>query len=250
MLGFLPLHAAGARRPAEPGAAVLDRVVSSYTLSLRTLRFANQHRDPPPDLRSLLVVSLPDTPGLPPLRGARREAAMLAGLPGRTHVLTGERAVHREVSRAVRDHAWAHFACHAAPDLQNPSRGRLFLHDHQTDPFTVLDISRLRLEHARFAFLSACDTARGGLLLPDEALHLGGALQLAGYQHVIATLWQINDTIAATVSERVHGLLRTPDDPILEPARAATALHEAIRSLRRRYPDDPAIWASYVHFGP
>ncbi len=32
-----------------------------------------------------------------------------------------------------------------------------------------------------------------GIRVPDEAITLAAALQIAGYQHVIATLWQISD---------------------------------------------------------
>jgi CHAT domain-containing protein len=244
MLTFLPLHAA-ARHPSELGRSVLDRVVSSYALSLRTLRHTSRRPDPPSGRRSLLVVAMPDTPGLPALPGARREAATLAGLPVRTQVLAGEGAVRASVSQAVLEHAWAHFACHAGQDLHDPSAGRLYLHDGQ---LTVADLSKLRLDDAQFAYLSACDTARGGLRLPDEALHLGGALQLAGYQHVIATQWPISDRIAATMTERVYARLRTADG--LDLSRAAPALHDAVRALRERYPQNPALWASYVHFGP
>ncbi|RSM87446.1 CHAT domain-containing protein [Kibdelosporangium aridum] len=247
MLGFLPLHAAAAQDPAAPGDAVLDRVVSSYAISLRTLGAATRHRDPPAELRSLLVVSMPHTPSLTPLPGATREKDKLAALV-HTAVLDGDRAVHSEVSTALRKHAWAHFACHAEHHPRNPSRSTLFLHDHQTTPFTVLDISRLRLEHAQLAYLSACETARGSAHLPNEALHLGGALQLAGYQHVIATLWRIHDKLAATVAEQVYDHFH--DGPTLEPTRAARAVHHAVLALRHRFPDDPALWASYVHFGP
>jgi CHAT domain-containing protein len=250
MLGFLPLHAAAARNPAAPGESVLDRVVSSYAVSLRTLRFAHHRPDPPGELRSLLVVSMPRTPDQPPLAGADREAKRLAGLLPGTRLLSGERARHREVSRAVHEHAWAHFACHAVQDPHSPSQGRLFLHDHRTRPFTVLDISRMRLEHAQFAYLSACETARGGLRVPNEALHLGGALQLAGYQHVIATLWRVYDEPATYVAERVYDRLHTRDGSLLAPARAAHALHDAVHAARRRHPDTPALWAGYVHFGP
>lgn len=245
MLSFLPLHAAAAAGQDQPGQSVLDRVVSSYTPSLRMLRYTSQRPDPPSDRRRLLVVAMPETPGLGPLPGARLEASILDVLPVPSQVLAGAQATHDAVLRAIDDHAWVHFACHATQDRQDPSRGRLFLYDH---PLTVLEISRLRLEYAQFAFLSACDTARGGLRLPDEALHLGGALQLAGYQHVIATLWPINDRIAAVVAGRVYDRLRTGE--VLAPARAAAALHTTVRALRRRYPNDPTLWASYVHFGP
>jgi CHAT domain-containing protein len=247
-LGFLPFHAAAAAKPVE-GSAVLDRVISSYTPSLRILRFTTGRAAAPPEQRSLLVVSMPDTPGLPPLPGARREVADLTALSVPATVLDGDRATHDSVSRALLEHAWAHFACHAGQDLKRPSRSRLFLHDHARRPLTVLDVSRLRVAHGEFAFLSACATARGGADLPDEALHMGTGLQLAGYQHVIATLWQVKDTIAAEVSAQVYRRLRVHGAG-LNPARTATALHTAIRGLRHRYRDDPILWASHIHIGP
>ncbi|GAA4468826.1 CHAT domain-containing protein [Phytohabitans houttuyneae] len=250
MLTFLPIHAAAARRPSAPGQSVLDRVVSSYTPSLNTLRDLGTRPQPAPERRSLLLVALPEAPGLPPIPGAHREAASLAGLGLPTAVLTGPDADRAAVSAAMREHAWAHFACHASHDLTDPSRSRLLLHDHAQDPFTVVEISRLRLSQAQFAYLSACDTARGGLRLPDEAIHVGGALQLAGYQHVIATLWAVSDTIAARMTTQVYRAMRTGDGHTLAPDTAALALHAATRALRRRYPHDPTLWAGYVHLGP
>jgi hypothetical protein len=236
-LSLFPLHA-----------AALDQVVSSYTPSLRVLARATAQPAPPREARSLLVVSLPGAPGLTTLPGARQEADHLAGVLPDTRILSGDQATHETVRHALGTHAWVHFACHAAHDLTSPSRSRLFLHDHETAPLTVEEISGLRLTHARFAYLSACDTARGGLNLPDEALHLGGALQLAGYQHVIASLWPVHDAIATQVTKQVYA--RISDGSALDPAASATALHRAVRALRDHYPDDPAVWAGYVHFGP
>ena len=55
------------------------------------------------------------------------------------------------------------------------------------------------------AFLSACDTAAGSVTLPDEAIHLAAAVQAAGYRHVVATLWQIGDDVAPSLTETVYG---------------------------------------------
>jgi CHAT domain-containing protein len=67
---------------------------------------------------------------------------------------------------------------------------------------------------------------------------------------VIATLWPISDAIAAAVTDRVYNRLCPRESAELAPALAATALHSTVHALRRRYPDDPTRWASYVHFGP
>lgn len=31
--------------------------------------------------------------------------------------------------------------------------------------------------------------------------------------------------------------------------QAAVALHQAVAEVRQRYPDNPTLWAAYVHIG-
>ena len=103
--------------------------------------------------------------------------------------------------------AIAHFACHGYTDPADPSQSRLLLHDHRRDPLTVAALAPLALDHAHLAYLSACSTARAtDTRLLDEAIHLATAFQLAGFPHVIGTLWEINDAIA--VEDRRHLLHR------------------------------------------
>ena len=67
----------------------------------------------------------------------------------------------------------AHFACHGADDPIDPSQSRLLLHDYREAPLTVSALGSVHLEHARLAYLSACDTALStNTLLIDEAIHL------------------------------------------------------------------------------
>ncbi|WP_442792315.1 CHAT domain-containing protein [Amycolatopsis sp. NBC_01307] len=97
--------------------------------------------------------------------------------------------------------------------------------------------------------LSACDTAFGDVELRDEAAHLTGAFQTAGFRHVVATQWPVNDRRARaavrTFYRHVVGDAKTPDA-----ARAAVAVWQVLRGERAAYPDRPAIWAPFVHFGP
>jgi CHAT domain-containing protein len=91
--------------------------------------------------------------------------------------------------------------------------------------------------------LSACTTAFGGVELLDESVHIASALQLAGFTHVIGTLWPIADSVAPEVAEGFYREVRNSGVPAL-------ALHNTVRQLRNRYPDSPSIWASHLHFGP
>ncbi|MCE6994978.1 CHAT domain-containing protein [Saccharothrix sp. S26] len=251
LLTLLPLHAAGYHDPADTpaGRTVLDRVVSSYTPTLRALARARQADAPATADRRLLAVSLPEPPpgevALSPLPGARAEAEFFArALPGAHTLRVGEAATHAAVTEDLRTHAYAHFACHGAQDLRDPSTGALYLWDK---PLTVLDVAGLDLAHAELAYLSACHTAVGGATLPDEAIHLAAALQLAGYRHVVATLWTVADRTAVDVATSVYSALVDGDG--LDLADTARVLHRTVRALRDADPRDPTRWAPYVHSG-
>ncbi|GAA0981742.1 CHAT domain-containing protein [Acrocarpospora macrocephala] len=88
----------------------------------------------------------------------------------------------------------AHFACHGISDPADPSNSRLLLQDHRHNPLTVASLIPINLEHARLVYLSACSTALNWeVRLLDEAIHLTSAFQMAGFPHVIGTLWAISD---------------------------------------------------------
>ncbi len=253
-LTLLPLHAAGYHDPADipTGRTVLDRAVSSYTPTLRALTRANTGGTVPPADRRVLVVSMPETPpvpgipGMSPLPGARTEAEFLShALPLEHTLRVADAATHATVTADLRTHAYAHFACHGGQNLQQPSTGALYLRDK---PLTVLDVAEQDLTHAELAYLSACSTAIGGTTLPDEAIHLAAALQLAGYRHVIATLWTITDRTAAEVTTTMYTGLLSPSGLRLN--HTARLLHRTMRDLRDSAPHNPAIWASYIHSGP
>ncbi|MFC0598236.1 CHAT domain-containing protein [Streptomyces palmae] len=243
-LGILPLHAAA---PAgAPGA--LDRVVSSYTPTLRALHHARR-RAARPAGTGTLVVSVARAVGQAPLPGARREADHLARLlPGATLLADGS-ATHSAVVSALHHHAYAHFACHALGDAEHPSGSRLVLHDHTEHPLTAGDLARLRLPSVRLAYLSACDTLRTSPELADEAVHIVSAFQMAGFPHVVGSLWHVDDAIGAEVALSVYEAVHTGGGA-LDVARTAEALHQAVRALRDTYPLTPSLWACQVHAGP
>ncbi|KAG8719337.1 hypothetical protein FRC09_011301 [Ceratobasidium sp. 395] len=150
-----------------------------------------------------------------------------------------------EVLDAMRTHSWVHFACHGSQDLTSPMDSALHLHDKD---ITLEAISRHPLPHAQLAFLSACETATGNSILPDEGLHLAAGLLMAGYPTVIATMWSIGDRDAPIVAGNVYE--RLLEDGIPDSRKAARALHEAVARLRSEIGVDQfARWVSHVHIG-
>lgn len=251
-LALLPVHAAGYHDPDDGRMhdAVLDRVISSYTPTLRSLLHA-RHRVPPGRARRLLVLAVGDRPDyaphLAPLPGALAEARSLCDrFPGEHSALFDAEATCERALDLLATHSHVHFACHAGQNLADPSQGALYLHDR---PLTVAELARLDLASAELAVLSACQTALGGADLPDEAIHVAAALQLANIRHVVATLWTVGDETARHIMDDFYRAL-CGEDGRLDAASAAQALHEAVDRARRREPDRPVNWASYVHFGP
>ncbi|HEU5472924.1 MAG TPA: CHAT domain-containing protein [Actinophytocola sp.] len=246
-LSFLPLHAAGHHGTAldEVPRTVLDRVVCSVTPTLRALAYSRRAAGSPRRPSDwAVVVAMPKTPGRhADLSGAEAEAAVIERhFPGEVDILTGTEATHDAVLKALTGARWAHFACHGHSDLADPSAGQLVLADHHNRPLTVVDLARLRMNDAELAFLSACSTARPSGRLADEAIHLASAFQLAGYRHVIGTLWWIGDLPAVDVADLIYSA-------IADGAGVAEAVHGATRRMRERWLHDPAVWASYVHVG-
>lgn len=244
LLSLLPVHAAGYHETASDAVprTVMDRVVSSYTTTVRALLMSHNTltRRTAADQPNLLVVSLPETPGGAPLPGAAHEAEFLASMFRGALVMSGRNATRAAVRRALPACEWAHFACHATSDLEHPVASGLMLADGL---MTVRDISKIRLENADLVVLSGCGTGRGGVALADEAIHIASAFQMAGFPHVIGTLWPISDRVAADFASVFYS------DMLNGHADAALALHVAVRKLRSRFPKAPFLWASMTHLG-
>ena len=260
-LGLLPLHAAGYHRLAGRAETVLDRAVASYTPTIRALAYARERARSTLPRRSL-IVAMPVTPGAGPgadLRFARAEADLLAELLPSPVLLIEEvrqlahtaptaDAVVRELASA----GIADFACHAFSHQGDPSQSRIILHDHRKNPFSVASLCAYPASSrpARLP-LSACQTARNDSFdLIDEGIHLTSAFQLAGFPHVIGTLWPIFDDKAMQIA-RAFYLRLGPEPRKLDPSLSGEALHGAIREIRdlTGAAARPAEWASHVHAG-
>ncbi|MET7853509.1 CHAT domain-containing protein [Streptomyces avermitilis] len=263
LLGLLPLHAAGHHREVGKGGSnrtVMDRVVSSYTPTIRALHHARRHGPAPSTTGPALIVAMPTTPDAGPLYGAADEAEMLHDRFPRSRRLinddTARDAPEQAPTKAnvlvhLAECAIAHFACHGSSDPSDPSQSRLLLNDHRTDPFTVASLSATKLDQASLAYLSACESAiNAATHLIDEAIHLAAALQLAGFRRVVGTLWEIEDSIAVHIADAFYDHLTTPSGEV-DTSMAAHALHQAVRRVRdeRNLHRTPSLWAAHIHVG-
>lgn len=243
-LGHLPWHAA----QSADGEGVLDRVISSYTTSLRSLHFARSIPDPADGERALIVAQ-PEVPSAEPLRGVEREVSAVRRYVPRSTLLEKADATKDNVLKALQSHSIVHLACHAESDVHSPGRSRLLLVDHEESPLTLADLAGLRLAERQLAVLSACSTFQITPALADEALHVTAAFQQAGFRHVVGAMWPVGDDVATAVSDMFYDRLTGSAAHEPQTDLAAPALHDAVSSLRRQYRAAPTKWASFVHLG-
>jgi hypothetical protein len=246
LLTLLPLHGAGYHSAAD-GRTVLDRVVSSYTPTLRVLREAMEVSAERAAAGSdrLLFVGVPDAPDQLQLAEevAGEREFLRERFPSDLTVIEGGDATMSTVQAAMAQHRWIHLSCHGHQDLNDPSTAGFVL---SNGTFSITRISAMHYT-GEYAFLSACKTATGGLNLPDEVITLAAALNYTGYRHVLATLWSVDPTVAMEVTEAVYP--RLINDGVFDPDKSALALHHAVRMLRAggRPLDD---WLPFTHNGP
>ena len=242
-LAFLPLHAAEAGAGSQD--SVLNRAVSSYTTTVRALAQAQIDR-PAADGTTVLVVPGPDLPDGAPSSVSDEIQAVISSVPDACVLASPTRA---EALGALPNHPVVHFPCHVVVNESDPARSQLILADNAEAPLTVADISALELS-GTLSYLSACDTSVTSPQLSDESLHITGAFQVAGYRHVIGTLWKIDGSFAAKITaafyrEITKGGMTSPD-----PDHSAVALHRVVRKLREDFKITPTLWAGHVHIGP
>ncbi|PVF93490.1 hypothetical protein CPB86DRAFT_829283 [Serendipita vermifera] len=149
------------------------------------------------------------------------------------------------VIKGMTDCNWVHLACHGIQRPDEPTKSALILHDGH---LTLEEIIRLDLPNAKFAFLSACRTTTGDEKLSEEAVRIAGGMLLAGYRGVVATMWSIQDDLAAEVADDIYAhLTQGGQEP--DSRRAAEALHISIQKLRQRRDVPLTAWIPFVHLG-
>jgi CHAT domain-containing protein len=161
-----------------------------------------------------------------------------------------------------------HFAGHGVSDLFDPSKSHLVVDDSSVTVEDLID-RNLHRNPPLLAYLSACSTGNSqvdGLI--DEGIHLMGACQLAGFQHVIGSLWSVSDSHCAEVAKKVY---TTMLEGALSHRSVSLGLHNAARALRGGVVEtvagdrgaklvrsmegeisplqDPYYWSAYIHMG-
>jgi len=238
----LPIHAAGPYRPAQKN--LPDIYVSSYTTTLSTLIRARSNTSDLFVVPELLVVGQPGEA----LPNVEAEIVTLREFGDFVDVLVGTEANHDKVLRGLQQHSWAHFACHGhlAGDITQPFRASFELHGGSS--LTLLELIQATLPNAELAFLSACRSAEGGFITPDERINLAAALQFCGFRSVVGTLWAMDDEDGPTISKEFYKHMFRKSGNEANFRDSAEALNVAIRAMRKNgVPLER--WILFVHIG-
>lgn len=272
-----PLHASG-RHQERSGKTVMDRVISSYSTSLKALVRGRRQRDATPGPSRALLVAMEQTQGQDSLPKARDEIDAVSSICSSMAIrpVTGVSDKKNALSY-LRDCNIFHFAGHGNTDSDNPSKSYLCF--DKKGRLTVGDLLALNLhERSPFlAYLSACSTGHvQDDMFIDESIHLISACQLAGFRHVIGTLWKVQDDHCVDVARGTYECIK---DGGMTDESVCRGLHKATRKLRDAWLQEicekekpvvelvegdrdartiysceepklaSAYWAPYIHFG-
>ncbi|KAK7454050.1 hypothetical protein VKT23_011563 [Stygiomarasmius scandens] len=144
-------------------------------------------------------------------------------------------------------HSWVHLACHGGQNTKDRTKSAFFLYNGELELEALMQRS---LKNAELAILSACQTATGDEMLPEEAVHLAAGMLTVGYQSVIATMWSIWDKDAPVLVKALYSSLLGDHEGSFGRVDAAYALHDAVKHLRDKIGEEEfERWVPFVHFG-
>lgn len=184
------------------------------------------------------------------LPGSRDEVQAIAALYGRdATVLTDQAASERAFREAASRFGIVHFATYGVLNQHNPLFSFVELNADSTDDgrLEVHEVFGMQLR-ARLVVLSACQTGLASGLVSDvpagdDWIGLVRAFLSAGAEHVVATLWAVEDRSTARLMERLHRKFRAG-------MSAVAALSAAQReTLRNADTAGPFYWAGFVAVG-
>jgi hypothetical protein len=188
---FLPLHAAGIYT-GDAQCCMSDFAVSSYTPTLSALiKSRNGWSAVDREQLKALLIAEPGPLGPGHIEKVKEEVCAVAKLiEGGSGTVLNDPKTTPELPTILNQISAAHLlhiACHGQQN-PDPLKSQFVL---QGEALTIAQLMKLKLPNATFAFLSACETAKGDENQPDQAVHLAASVLFCGFRSVIATMWSV-----------------------------------------------------------
>ncbi len=184
----------------------------------------------------------------PDLPGAQQEVAVAKTLVKNSKVFEQKKATKDSILKYLRKADLAYFATHGLANDENPME-KSFLVLSGSNPFlTAKEIMNFRNTDSLYEgfpaliILSACQTGLGKTLEAGVA-GLARSFLLAGSNHVIMSLWNVDDQATAYLMNRFLYHLKQ-----LNPFTPSEPLRLAMLDTRKKFPS-PVQWASFSLFG-
>ncbi|CAH0044575.1 unnamed protein product [Clonostachys solani] len=237
----LPIHAAGYHHQGSTN-TVIDRVISSYSSSVKSLIQARKNNQTESEIDRTAnkaeygeLAVLIGTRNLP---FAPQEVNELEGICKSMELQTLRPLHNREaVLSALEKCRIFHFAGHGQANSLDPLQSCLVL-DGGTLTVDQLFDSHINQQKPFLAYLSACGTGQiSHKRSTDESIHMMSAFELAGFQNVVGTLWNVEDGVCPSVAIDTYTWIK---DKQLTRGSVAEGLHHAVRSLRDKWLCDRA----------
>jgi CHAT domain-containing protein len=114
-------------------------------------------------------------------------------------------------------------------------------HDLDYGLLLAIDVLDLDLTATELVVLSACDTGRGRAIVAQGLWGLPLALQVAGAQRTVSSLWPVDDDSTCELMTAFYRAIASGQRP-------AAALQAAARLVRQTHPE-PRYWAPFVMIG-
>lgn len=236
LLSKVPIHAAGYHRQQHSSRTVLDRVISSYhptvTSIVRTRR--RPFQSDAAGVGQALLVGMETTGGSRRLRFVPQEISTVQTLCASLSLqpVVEKKPDKGRILSQLPTCSVFHFAGHGINNYSRPLQSHLALGRGRDNSITVEDLLSLNLfaSPPLMAYLSACGTSQvKNPSYTDESFHIMSGCLLAGFRHIIGTLWAVEDAVCVDMARLTYEGLQ---DLGLCEASVSWALHKAIRTLR------------------
>ncbi|EPT06246.1 hypothetical protein FOMPIDRAFT_83684 [Fomitopsis schrenkii] len=151
---------------------------------------------------------------------------VLKALPGGKRVNTGFGGVPLQELPGA---AILHLASHGVQDDMDPLQSGFLMADQK---LTIQDLMNLNLPNAYLAILTT--------------------MLFVGFKSVVATMWQMQDSMGKDIAEKMYSQLFADPTQQLDPGLIASALHKAIGEICKPSGGEaplPSTWAPFIHIG-
>jgi len=194
-------------------------VISSYTPTIKALAHARERllaiTKSQNGKAKLLIVTMPKTPGEIDLSEVKRKMSEIQLAVKFTFLYQSLVQLNAKmVLKQVVQYDLIHFADHKVSNYVNSFNSSLILQEgkeaeKKMNKLTVQQILKINLKRVRIVYLLACSTVEHWVAeMIDEVIHLVSEFQMAGFSHVIASMWSMDDEVCMKMAEKVYEWLK------------------------------------------